>query len=144
MEIIEKFKKYCVVRWNGNGKDVFQEAIVIALERYGDLNTCNLSLLKSLAKEAARNLRIYEFQASRQDGISIIIPRSEKTRERLTLHYATATTETKEQENEKKSNIPTGHKKEIWLEKIKKLKTFGLDDEYITNMLKQPKQGVLW
>lgn len=144
MESLEKFQKYCKCKYNGYGMDIFQEAITIAIERYGAIENCNLSLLKSLAKESARNLRVYEFRTSRHDGISILTPKLVQTRERLALHYVAATIETKEQEDEKKSKIPNGHKREMWLEKIRKFKSFGYDDKQIINMLKQPKQGVLW
>ncbi|GLI53981.1 hypothetical protein [Thermodesulfovibrio yellowstonii] len=53
--------------------------------------------------------------------------------------------ETKEkQDYEKENKIPNGHKREMWVEKIRRLKSFGYDDKQIINMFKQPKQGVLF
>lgn len=53
-------------------------------------------------------------------------------------------TKEKEQEDEKENKIPNGHKREMWLEKIRRLKSFGHDDKQIINMFKQPEQEVLF
>jgi DNA-directed RNA polymerase specialized sigma24 family protein len=47
---------YCKSRWNGWGEDVFQEACVIALERYKSLNNVNQALFQLLCREAARRI----------------------------------------------------------------------------------------
>jgi DNA-directed RNA polymerase specialized sigma24 family protein len=47
---------YCKSRYNGWGEDVFQEACVIALERYKSLNNVNQSLFQLLCREAARRI----------------------------------------------------------------------------------------
>jgi DNA-directed RNA polymerase specialized sigma24 family protein len=51
---------YCKSRWNGWGEDVFQEACLIALERYKSLENVNQKLFRLLCLEAARNLRRHE------------------------------------------------------------------------------------
>ena len=51
-----KHQKWCKQRWNGNGDDVFQEAYLIAIKRYGDITRINQSLFGFLCLEAARVL----------------------------------------------------------------------------------------
>jgi len=51
-----KHQKWCKQRWNGNGDDVFQEAYLIAIKRYGDITRINQSLFGFLCLEAAREL----------------------------------------------------------------------------------------
>jgi DNA-directed RNA polymerase specialized sigma24 family protein len=55
-EQLEKHLRFCKFVWNGYGEDVFQEACLIALQRYKTLNNVNQSLFKLLCKEAARKL----------------------------------------------------------------------------------------
>jgi hypothetical protein len=52
-----KQRKWCRAKWNGLGDDVFQQACVIALERYKSLDKVNQSLFSRICMEAARNLR---------------------------------------------------------------------------------------
>jgi hypothetical protein len=59
-EQLLKQLQFCKYIWNGWGEDVFQEACVIALKRYGSLENVNQKLFNLLCKEAARNLRRHE------------------------------------------------------------------------------------
>jgi len=59
-EQLLKQLQFCKWMWNGWGEDVFQEACVIALKRYGSFENVNQSLFNLLCKEAARNLRRHE------------------------------------------------------------------------------------
>jgi DNA-directed RNA polymerase specialized sigma24 family protein len=51
-----KHLQFCRWGWNGYGEDIFQEACLIALERYKSLDKVNSSLFKLLYREAARKL----------------------------------------------------------------------------------------
>jgi DNA-directed RNA polymerase specialized sigma24 family protein len=55
-EQLLKHLQFCKVVWNGFGEDIFQEACLIALQRYHSLNNVNQSLFSLLCKEAARKL----------------------------------------------------------------------------------------
>jgi uncharacterized protein len=55
-----KHQKWCKQRWNGNGDDVFQEAYLIAIKRYGDITRINQSLFGLLCLEAAREIQKHE------------------------------------------------------------------------------------
>jgi DNA-directed RNA polymerase specialized sigma24 family protein len=55
-EQLLKYLHHCKWRWNGWGEDVFQEACLIALQRYKTLDNVNQFLFKLLCKEAARKL----------------------------------------------------------------------------------------
>jgi hypothetical protein len=55
-EQLLKQLRVCKNRWNGWGEDVFQEACVISIKRYGSLNNVNQALFQLLCKEAARKL----------------------------------------------------------------------------------------
>jgi hypothetical protein len=76
----------CKHKWNGWGEDVFQEACVIALERYKSLENVNQKLFSLLCKEGARKLlkhKLYEIpfsQLTEEEEIenTIIDPRSLK------------------------------------------------------------------
>lgn len=124
-----KLKNYCKAKWNGNGEDVFQEAVTIVLERYGSLTNVNTSLFKKICHEAARNLKIYETQPSIEDGWSIITPQKEKTRERLSEHFATA------DDDDPLSKYLNEKEKNQWIEKIKEMKSKGWSDEEIIKTL---------
>jgi hypothetical protein len=49
-----KHLQFCKHRWNGYGEDVFQQACLIALQRYKTLDNVNQSLFSQICKEAAR------------------------------------------------------------------------------------------
>ena len=55
-EQLLKHLQYCKWLWNGYGEDVFQEACLIALQRYNSLDNVNQNLFGFLCKEAARKL----------------------------------------------------------------------------------------
>jgi DNA-directed RNA polymerase specialized sigma24 family protein len=48
--------QYCKHKWNGYGEDVFQQACLIALQRYKTFDNVNQALFGFLCKEAARKL----------------------------------------------------------------------------------------
>jgi DNA-directed RNA polymerase specialized sigma24 family protein len=71
-EQLEKHLRFCRQLWNGYGEDIFQEACLIALQRYKTLNNVNQSLFKLLCKEAARKLlkhQKYEIPFSQLQGL---------------------------------------------------------------------------
>lgn len=123
-----KLRKYCKAKWNGSGDDVFQQAVMIALERYNSLDNINFSLFRKLCQEAARNLKLYETQPG-EDGWMIITPQKEKTRERLSEHFSTADAD------DPLSKYLDEKEKKQWLEKIKEMKTKGWSDEEIIKTL---------
>lgn len=127
--VVAKIQKYCIHRWNGNGMDVFQEAIVIALERYQSIENVNFSLFKLLAMEAARNLRVQETKQDEEN--CIITPRSEKTQRRCSEYFALADTEDPMEWLDEKI------KQEI-IKKIKQMKVHGYTDNEIVQIL-QPQ-----
>lgn len=47
---------YCKQKWNSWGEDIFQEACMLALERYQSLDNVNQRLFGLLCKESARRL----------------------------------------------------------------------------------------
>jgi len=55
-EELLKQLQFCKARWNGWREDVFQEACLIALNRYEALKNVNQSLFGLLCREAARKL----------------------------------------------------------------------------------------
>ena len=55
-EQLLKHREFCKSRWNGYGEDVFQEACLIALQRYKSFDNVNQALFGLICKEAARNL----------------------------------------------------------------------------------------
>lgn len=55
-EQLLKHLQYCKFAWNGYGEDIFQEACLIALQRYKSLDKVNQALFGLICKEAARNL----------------------------------------------------------------------------------------
>ena len=57
---LDRHQKWCKQRWKGNGDDVFQEACMIAIKRYGDITRINQSLFGLLCLEAARQLQYAE------------------------------------------------------------------------------------
>ena len=59
-EQLLKQLQFCKYIWNGWGEDVFQQACLIALERYKSFENVNQKLFRLLCKEAARNLRRHE------------------------------------------------------------------------------------
>ena len=62
-----KHLQFCKFRYNGYGEEVFQEACLIALQRYKTLDNVNQSLFSRICKEAARTLlrhRKYEITFS--------------------------------------------------------------------------------
>jgi hypothetical protein len=59
-EQLLKQLQFCKYIWNGWGEDVFQQACLIALERYKSFKNVNQKLFRLLCKEAARNLRRHE------------------------------------------------------------------------------------
>lgn len=52
--------------------------------------------------------------------------------------------EEEEEEQEKKSKVPTGRERELWLQRIRRLKERGFSDEEILKILTPIKQGVLF
>ena len=57
IEEIYRYKNWAHSRWNGEGEDVMDEAIILGIKRgYEDIN---FSLLKLLCLEAARNMGIF-------------------------------------------------------------------------------------
>jgi hypothetical protein len=59
-EQLLKQLQFCKWKWNGWGEDIFQQACLIALERYKSFKNVNQKLFRLLCKEAARNLRRHE------------------------------------------------------------------------------------
>ena len=57
---LQKQLRWCRARYNGLGDDVFQEACLLALERYQTLDNVNSSLFSLLCREAFRNLHTKE------------------------------------------------------------------------------------
>jgi hypothetical protein len=55
-EQLLKHLQFCRWIWNGYGEDVFQEACLIALQRYKSLDNVNQALFGLICKEAARKL----------------------------------------------------------------------------------------
>jgi len=55
-EQLLKHLQYCKHKWNGYGEDVFQQACLIALQRYKSFDNVNQSLFGLICKEAARKL----------------------------------------------------------------------------------------
>jgi hypothetical protein len=55
-EQLLRHQQFCKSVWNGYGEDVFQEACLIALQRYKTLDNVNQKLFGLLCKEAARKL----------------------------------------------------------------------------------------
>jgi hypothetical protein len=53
---LERHRRWCWQRWNGNGDDVFQQAYLLAIQRYEDIEKVNQSLFGKICKEAAREL----------------------------------------------------------------------------------------
>jgi len=154
MKKLKKIRIYCQSKWNGDGEDVFQETIAIAMERYGDIEKCNISILKKIAKEAARNLMVYRYRGdSNIDGYGIEMHENEQTRIRLVLHNAG-------QDNNDIPKLPLDEEeKKQWLAEIKRLRDIGYTDEEIVQMLrpvveaearkekqekKEPVQGALF
>jgi len=66
--------RWCKVKWNGKGEDIFQEACMLALARYGSLDLVNQALFSRICYEAARNLRRqfrevkYEYESDSYDS----------------------------------------------------------------------------
>ncbi len=118
-----RIKRYCISKWNGNGMDVFQEAMAIALERYGDLENVNFSLLKRICSEAARNLKVYRFY---QDIENVVIP---------VIPVIPDDIEPEEPETESFVHVMDIETKKAYLEKIKQMKRSGYRDEEIVQML---------
>ena len=72
-EQLLRLQQFCKSVWNGYGEDVFQEACLIALQRYKTLDNVNQFLFKLLCKEAARKLlkpRKYEITFSQLQSFS--------------------------------------------------------------------------
>jgi hypothetical protein len=55
-----KHRKWLMQRWNGNGEDVFQQAYLLAIQRYEDIEKVNQSLFGKICKEAARQLQLHK------------------------------------------------------------------------------------
>jgi hypothetical protein len=118
IEKTEKIQRYCLSKWNGNGMDVFQEAIAIALERYGDLENVNFSLLKRICSEAARNLRVYERYVDMENITMPVLPDIEPEEpESFVMDM----------------DIET---KKAWIKKIQKMKEHGYSDLEIIQILR--------
>jgi len=56
---LNRHRRWCKQKWNGNGDDVFQAAFLIAMERYG-IDKVNQSLFGKICREAARVLLYHE------------------------------------------------------------------------------------
>jgi len=56
---LNRHRRWCKQKWNGNGDDVFQAAFLIAMERYG-IDKVNQSLFGKICREAARQLQYAE------------------------------------------------------------------------------------
>jgi predicted aminopeptidase len=56
---LNRHRRWCRQKWNGNGDDVFQAAFLIAMERYG-IDKVNQSLFGKICREAARVLLYHE------------------------------------------------------------------------------------
>jgi hypothetical protein len=53
---LQNFEKYARSRYGADGKDVVQQACLVALERYGSLDNVNQSLFGLLVKESFRKI----------------------------------------------------------------------------------------
>jgi len=56
---LNRYRRWCKQKWNGNGEDVFQQACLIAMERYG-IDKVNQNLFGLLCREAARQLQYHQ------------------------------------------------------------------------------------
>jgi len=59
-EQLERHRKWCRQKWNGNGDDIFQQAFMIAIQRYRSIKKINQSLFGFLCREAARQLMFHQ------------------------------------------------------------------------------------
>jgi len=61
-EQLKNHRQWCRLKYNSSGDDIFQTAVLIALERYKTLENVNQSLFGMLCKEAFRNIKNEESQ----------------------------------------------------------------------------------
>lgn len=136
---IQRFFSYCRFRWGSNGEDVGQGAFCIALKRYGRIDLPFL-LLKKLAFEAVRKLRVYEITSGPEDGQTIIKPQSKKVQEKLSRGSCTWL----KKDDDDEGTIPLfPEEKKKWLRKIRRLRKRGLSDNQIIAALQPLAEKIL-
>jgi hypothetical protein len=59
-EQIIKHKKWCRCKYGTEGEDIFQQACLIAIQRYEDIEKINQNLFGFLCREAARQLQLHK------------------------------------------------------------------------------------
>ncbi|MDI6864644.1 hypothetical protein [Thermodesulfovibrio yellowstonii] len=62
----------------------------------------------------------------------------------IDYYYSSTYPFEEEEKQEKKSKVPTGRERELWLQRIRRLKERGFSDEEILKILTPIKQGVLF
>ncbi len=136
---IQRFFSYCQFRWSSNGEDVAQGTFYLALKRYGVIDLPFL-LLKKLAFETARNLRVYEITSGREDGQIIIKPQSKKVQEKLSRGSCTWL----KKDDDDEGTIPLfPEEKKKWLRRIRRLRKKGLSDDQIIAALQPLAEKIL-
>lgn len=132
-------------------EDIAQEMLKLMWQSYVNKNGLSKVIqeqklipnwqLVFLFRNALRNLKVLHDTEPSQHPETVKVIFNENGE---IIDYYYPLEEEEEEEQEKKSKVPTGRERELWLQRIRRLKEQGFSDEEISQMLKPIKQEVLF
>ncbi len=135
-------------------EDVTQEMLKIAWQSYRNGNGLSKVILEKkliprwqldlIFLNALRKLKILHADTEKSQHPETVKVIFDENGEIIDYYYSSTYPFEEEEKQEKKSKVPTGRERELWLQRIRRLKERGFSDEEILKILTPIKQGVLF